>query len=97
MPAWSDEYGGPLRPDQIQDLAQFILNWQSTATGEVVIEALPTPTLSPEDLNDPVARPASLLEPRITGCHTIDGLSTAVVGRIDQSVPLLRPAILDNG
>ena len=81
MPAWSDEYGGPLRPDQIHDLTQFILNWESTATGEVVIEALPTPTLSPEDLNDPVARGQQVfLNKGCTGCHTIEGLSTATIG-----------------
>lgn len=81
MPAWSDEFGGPLRPDQIQDLAQFILNWESTATGEVVIEALPTPTLSPEEQTDPVARGQKVfLDFGCTGCHTIEGLSTATVG-----------------
>ncbi len=81
MPAWSDEFGGPLRPDQIQDLAQFILNWESTATGEVVIEALPTPTQSPEDLNDPVARGQQVFLSRgCTGCHAMEGLSTATIG-----------------
>jgi mono/diheme cytochrome c family protein len=81
MPAWSDEFGGPLRPDQIQDLAQFILNWESTASGEVVIEPLPTPTLSPEDQNDPVVRGQQVFLNRgCTGCHTMEGLSTAVVG-----------------
>ena len=73
--------GGPLRPDQIRDLAQFILNWESTATGEVVIEALPTPTLRPEDLNDPVARGQQVFLNRgCTGCHTVEGLSTATIG-----------------
>ena len=28
MPSWSTEFGGPLREDQIQDLANFVLNWQ---------------------------------------------------------------------
>ncbi len=27
MPAWLDEFGGPLRPDQVENLADFILNW----------------------------------------------------------------------
>lgn len=81
MPAWSDEYGGPLRPDQIRDLAQYVLNWESTATGEVVIEALPTPTLSPEDMDDPVARGQQVfLESGCTGCHAMEGLSTAAIG-----------------
>lgn len=28
MPSWADQYGGPLRNDQVEDLTQFILNWQ---------------------------------------------------------------------
>ena len=39
MPAWSEHYGGPLRDDQIQDIAAFVMNWESTAgqvTGPVV-------------------------------------------------------------
>jgi mono/diheme cytochrome c family protein/cytochrome c551/c552 len=31
MPAWSDQYGGPLRVDQIRYIAAFIMNWESTA------------------------------------------------------------------
>ncbi len=31
MPSWSERYGGPLRDDQIRDLAAFILNWEATA------------------------------------------------------------------
>jgi len=31
MPGWSDEYGGPLRADQIRSIAAFIMNWKSTA------------------------------------------------------------------
>ncbi len=27
MPAWSQTAGGPLRPDQVEDLVQFVLNW----------------------------------------------------------------------
>ena len=27
MPLWSQQYGGPLRDDQIQDITNFILNW----------------------------------------------------------------------
>lgn len=36
MPTWGQEFGGPLRPDQVQDVANFVLNWQETAlAGEV--------------------------------------------------------------
>jgi mono/diheme cytochrome c family protein len=31
MPAWSEDFGGPLRDDQIRSLAAFIMNWESTA------------------------------------------------------------------
>lgn len=27
MPTWSQDYGGPLRPDQVRDVAHFVLNW----------------------------------------------------------------------
>lgn len=29
MPTWSQTYGGPLRDDQIEDIAQFVLNWET--------------------------------------------------------------------
>jgi mono/diheme cytochrome c family protein len=31
MPAWSEQIGGPLREDQIHNIAAFIMNWESTA------------------------------------------------------------------
>jgi mono/diheme cytochrome c family protein len=81
MPAWSDQYGGPLRPDQIQNVSTFILNWESTALDEVVIEALATPTPSPEEANDPVARGQRVyLDKGCGGCHTVEGLSAGTVG-----------------
>lgn len=81
MPAWSDQYGGPLRQDQIQNIATFIMNWEETAIEGVVIEALATPTPSPEEAQDPVARGQRVyLEKGCGGCHTIEGLSAGVVG-----------------
>jgi cytochrome c oxidase subunit 2 len=81
MPAWSEEVGGPLRADQIHDIAQFILNWEASAMGEVVIEELPTPTVNPEEAADPVSRGLQVFNGRgCGGCHTIDGISTGIVG-----------------
>jgi mono/diheme cytochrome c family protein len=40
MPSFSDEYGGPLRVDQIRTIAAYILNWESTAE-LVVVPTLP--------------------------------------------------------
>jgi mono/diheme cytochrome c family protein len=81
MPAWSDQYGGPLRPDQIQNIATFVMNWEATAVEGLVIEGLPTPTPSTEDLDDPVARGRQVyLDNGCGGCHTIEGLSAGTVG-----------------
>lgn len=45
MPSWSVEFGGPLRDDQIQDLTNFVLNWQGPQPPGVRAElAGPEPT-----------------------------------------------------
>lgn len=31
MPTWSSAYGGPLRADQVQQVTDYVLNWESTA------------------------------------------------------------------
>ncbi len=81
MPAWSDQFGGPLRQDQIENIATFIMNWEETAVEGVVIEALATPTPSPEEAQDPVARGQRVyLDRGCGGCHTIEGLSAGTVG-----------------
>lgn len=40
MPAWSERYGGPLRDDQIRNIAAFVMNWEATA-GEATGPAVP--------------------------------------------------------
>jgi mono/diheme cytochrome c family protein len=47
MPTWSQEFGGPLRDDQIQSITDFILNWgpayaNATAEPTVAVEAVGT-------------------------------------------------------
>jgi mono/diheme cytochrome c family protein len=44
MPAFSDQFGGPLREDQVRSIATFIMNWSSTAE---LVEAPGTP-IDPE-------------------------------------------------
>ncbi|HJW91422.1 MAG TPA: c-type cytochrome [Anaerolineales bacterium] len=81
MPAWHEDYGGPLRTDQIRNIATFVMNWEATALGEVVLEGLPTPPPSPEEAADPVARGKQVfLDRGCGGCHTIDGLTAGTVG-----------------
>lgn len=41
MPSFSQQVGGPLREDQIRNIAAFIMNWEETATA---IEIPPTPS-----------------------------------------------------
>ncbi|GAB4568893.1 MAG: hypothetical protein Kow0077_00480 [Anaerolineae bacterium] len=34
MPTWGQDYGGPLRSDQVQDVTRFVMNWESSALDE---------------------------------------------------------------
>jgi mono/diheme cytochrome c family protein len=51
MPTWSQEYGGPLRPDEVKDVTNYVLNWEETALAGEVLEAAeaPPPDEEPED------------------------------------------------
>ena len=81
MPTWSERYGGPLRDDQIRNIAAFILNWEATALGQVQLAELPTPTPAPEEAADPVARGKQVyMSAGCAGCHLIEGVSNGVVG-----------------
>ena len=59
MPAWGQDYGGPLRPDQIRDLASYLAAFRS----RVPDDATPRPTAKPRPTELPTATPA----PRGTG------------------------------
>jgi mono/diheme cytochrome c family protein len=81
MPTWSDRFGGPLRDDQIEAIATFILNWEATAVGEAEITQLPTLTPSAAASDDPVVRGQGVYESAGCGaCHTIEGVSVGAVG-----------------
>ena len=76
MTAWGQEYGGPLRPDEIRALTSFVLNWERTALGQVSLQVLATPTPSPEDL---AARAGAGKELFVTSgcadCHAVSNVS----------------------
>jgi mono/diheme cytochrome c family protein len=79
MPAWSQQFGGPLREDQVRNLATFIMNWEATALGDVELAELPTP--SAEEAADPLARGEEVFASSgCGGCHTIEGISFGEVG-----------------
>jgi mono/diheme cytochrome c family protein len=74
MPTWGQAYGGPLRDDQIEDLTNFILNWEQAA-----VAAGPEATTEPVEVSDdPVERGMALIVSKgCGGCHTIEGLNGA--------------------
>ena len=78
MPSWALEFGGPLRPDQIRDLAAYILNFEKTAVEGVVVEVLPTP--APAEDTPENRGLASYNERGCGACHQIPGVSEGVVG-----------------
>ena len=81
MPAWSERFGGPLRDDQIRDIAAFILNWEATALGQVELAELPTPVPGSEEAGSPVTRGQQVfLSSGCSGCHTLGTLSAGTVG-----------------
>ncbi len=55
MPTWSQEFGGPLRQDQIESLSDFIMNW---APAYANAPALPTVAITPVGTDITVALPA---------------------------------------
>jgi mono/diheme cytochrome c family protein len=76
MPAWSTQFGGPLRPDQIRNLADFILNFQAEASGEVSVTRV-----FAELEQDPADKGRAVFNQMGCGaCHTIAGVSAGAVG-----------------
>lgn len=73
MAAWAQEYGGPLRPDEISDLAAFVLNWEATALGEAQLQELALPDLDRE--GNVSAGKDLFLSAGCAKCHTVAGLS----------------------
>lgn len=62
MPAWSERYGGPLRDDQIRDLAAFVLNWESTAVSGVEPTTIAPPMVKSLGTDITVALPTGDLQ-----------------------------------
>ncbi len=71
MVPWHQDYGGPLRSDQINALTSFILNWERTANGEVQLENLSLPEINPQD-PQVIARGERAFQQNCTQCHSVD-------------------------
>lgn len=68
MPPWDQRYGGPLRQDEIEDLAAYIMNWEPTAMGKVQLTVLELPEENP---NDPrlISRGEHIFRQACAQCH----------------------------
>lgn len=80
MPTWGQEFGGPLRPDQVRDLAAFVMNWEATALSEGTPTPAPIATPVPEGASPEEKGQALFLSLGCGGCHTIDNVSAGAVG-----------------
>ena len=38
MPTWSNDFGGPLRPDQIEYVSDYMMSWEATAGAPILVE-----------------------------------------------------------
>jgi cbb3-type cytochrome c oxidase subunit III len=75
MPTWSIDYGGPLRNDQIDNIVDYVLNWQGAAPDLGDPNGTPTPVPG----NTPEERGKNLFTGMgCIGCHTFDGQGGAV-------------------
>lgn len=74
MPSWAEAYGGPFREDQIQNLADYILNWEEEAmeqpeTPSVVVDAVGTDITIELPEGDPVTGETLAVAQGCTACH----------------------------
>ena len=76
MPSFSNQFGGPLRDDQIRNIAAFIMNWEESAE-LVVPPELPTGPLVGSDITkelpegDPAAGEQIAVTLGCTACHIL--------------------------
>lgn len=69
MPTWSQEFGGPMRPDQIDALVAHLLNWKGTAPE---VNAWPPPgTPQPTPTPGPSPTPAPTRAGVSTACQNV--------------------------
>lgn len=74
MPSWSEEYGGPFRGDQIDNLADFILNWETEALAQPDVTPVPVDGVGTDIMVELPAGDATRGEitstsAGCTGCH----------------------------
>ncbi len=86
MPTWSEQFGGPFRNDQINNTAQFVLNWETEELCSTPIVVYDWPE-SVEEFNaefpegDAARGEELFLTYGCTGCHgNLEDETSALVG-----------------
>jgi len=79
MPTWGQSYGGPLRPDQVHDVASYILNWEEMALQKAKAPAAVQPTPLPEGASPLEIGQAVYAAQGCAGCHGEPG-GTGLIG-----------------
>ena len=86
MPTWSQNFGGPLRNDEIEDLTQFILNYETEELCSAPIITYDWPATNADFVmefpeGDPLNGEDLFLSYGCTGCHgNLDDPASAAVG-----------------
>jgi cytochrome c2 len=85
MPTWSQEFGGPLRDDQIQSITDFILNWgpaYANATAEPTVAITPVGADITQQLptGDAAQGEALVTTLGCTACHIGAAGTTTTIG-----------------
>ncbi len=72
MAPWAQALGGPLRPDEVENVTAFVLNWEATALGEFQPAEIVLPTPTPGSSAEAVSRGQALWEAAgCAACHHI--------------------------
>lgn len=87
MPTWGQEYGGPLRTDQVNSLVTFIMNWAPAyangAQPTPVVEGVGTDITLELPTGDPANGKALTEGKGCVGCHISSGVGPAWLASAD--------------
>jgi mono/diheme cytochrome c family protein len=90
MPTWAEQFGGPLRPDQVQNVTNFVLNYESETLCSAPVVTYEWPEFAEEFLAGPDVTPPGdpargeelyTVTYGCSACHgTLDGGTPAAIG-----------------
>lgn len=79
MAPWAQALGGPLRPDEVESITAFVLNWEASALGEFQSAEIVLPTPTPGSSTEAASRGQVVWETAgCAACHQIDGTGSDV-------------------